>query len=336
MTDAPPPIARVMQILVGVMDSAAVSAIARLGIPDHLQSGPKTVEDLAHAVGAKPELLFRLMRATAGLGILAQTTDGKWQQTPMSNVLRSDATETLCHFACLVSDEWHVRALGSLDETVRTGEQATHRIYGMPVFAYCEKDRESAETFNKAMTSFSTVEAPAIAKAYDFSGIRSLADIGGGHGLLLATILDRYPHMTGTLFELPEVASDLGGGPLEPFKDRVRVVDGDMFEAVLPSADAYIMKRIVHDWSDEQCGKILSSCRAGVANGGKLLVVDSVVPADAKYDPAKVVDLMMMLFSGGKERTEEEFSALFAASAWQLNRIISTASPLSIIEGVPI
>jgi len=206
----------------------------------------------------------------------------------------------------------------------------------MPVFAYFEKDRESAETFNRAMTSFSTVEAPAIAEAYDFSGIRSLADIGGGHGLLLATILDRYPDMTGTLFELPDVASDLGGGPLEPFKDRVRVVDGDMFEAVLPSADAYIMKRIVHDWSDEQCGKILSSCRASVTNGGKLLVVDSVVPVDAKYDPAKVVDLMMMLFSGGKERTEEEFSALFAASAWQLNRIISTASPLSIIEGVPI
>ena len=336
MNDDLPPIARVMQILMGVMNSAAVSAIARLGIPDHLQSGPKTVEDLAHAVGAKPELLFRLMRATAGLGILAQTADGKWQQTSMSDVLRSDATETLRHFACLISDDWHVRALGSLDETVRTGEQATNRIYGMPVFAYFEKDPKSAETFNKAMTSFSTLEAPAIAKVYDFSGIRSLTDIGGGHGLFLATILERYLDMTGTLFELPQVVRDLAGGPLEPFKDRVRVLDGDMFNYVFPSADAYIMKRIVHDWSDEQCGKILSSCRAGVTNGGKLLVVDSVVPADAKYDPVKVMDLVMMLFSGGKERTEKEFSALFAASGWRLNQIISTASPLSIIEGVPI
>jgi hypothetical protein len=206
----------------------------------------------------------------------------------------------------------------------------------MPVFAYFEKDRKSAETFNKAMTSFSTLEAPAIAKAYDFSGIRSLTDIGGGHGFFLATILERYPDMTGTLFELPQVVRDLAGGPLEPFNDRVRVLDGDMFNYVFPGADAYIMKRIVHDWSDEQCGKILSSCRAGVTNGGKLLVVDSVVPADAKYDPVKVMDLVMMLFSGGKERTEKEFSALFAASGWRLNRIISTASPLSIIEGVPI
>ena len=195
------------------------------------------------------------MRATAGLGILAQTTDGKWQQTSMSDVLRSDATETLRHFACLIADDWHVRALGSLDETVRTGEQATSRIYGMPVFAYFEKDRKSAETFDKAMTSFSTLEAPAVAEAYDFSGIRSLADIGGGHGLLLATILERYPDMTGTLFELPQVVRDLAGGPLEPFRDRVRVVDGDMFKSVLPGADAYIMKRIVHDWSDEQCGE---------------------------------------------------------------------------------
>jgi O-methyltransferase/methyltransferase family protein len=331
-----PPTARVMQVLMGVMNSAAVSAIARLGIPDHLHSGPKTVEELAHAVGAKPELLFRLMRATAGLGILTQTPDGRWEQTPMSDVLRSDATKTLRHFACLISDDWHVRALGSLDETVRTGEQATDRIYGMPVFAYFEKDQKSAENFNRAMTSFSTVEAPTITKAYDFSGIRSLTDVGGGHGLFLATILENHPDMNGTLFELPQVVHSLAGGPLERFKNRVRVVAGDMFTSVPAGADAYIMKRIVHDWSDEQCGKILSSCRAGVTKGGKLLVVDSVVPADANYDPSKVMDLMMMLFSGGKERTEKEFSALFAASGWRLNGTIPTASPLSIIEGVPV
>ena len=107
-----PPTARVMQILIGAMNSAAVSAVARLGIPDHLQSGPKTIEELAYTVDARPELLFRLMRATAGLGILTETSDGKWAQTPMSDVLRSDASQTLRHFACLIADDWHVRALG--------------------------------------------------------------------------------------------------------------------------------------------------------------------------------------------------------------------------------
>jgi O-methyltransferase domain/Dimerisation domain len=334
MSDLPPP-AGVMQVLMGVMNSAAVSATARLGIPDHLHSGPKTVEELAHAVGAKPELLFRLMRAAAGLGILAQTPDGKWQQTPMSEVLRSNAPETLRHFACLISEDWHVRALGSLDQTVRTGEPATDRIYGMPVFAFLEKDQKSAETFNRAMTSFSTVEAPIIAKSYDFSAIRSLTDIGGGQGLFLATILERYPNMTGTLFELPQVVDGLVDGPLEPFRNRIRVLAGDMFKSVPPGADVYIMKRIVHDWSDEQCKKVLSLCRAGITDGGRLLVVDSVVPADAKYHPSKVMDLVMMLFSGGKERTEQEFNALFGVSGWRINRIIPTGSPLSIIEGVP-
>jgi O-methyltransferase domain len=331
-----PPTARVMQVLIGAMNSAAVSAIARLGIPDHLQSGPKTIEELAHAVDARPELLFRLMRATAGLGFLTETPDGKWAQTPMSDVLRSDASQTLRHFACLIADDWHVRALGSLDETVRTGEPATDRIYGMPAFAYFEKDRKAAETFNRAMTSFSTVEAPTIAEAYDFSRVRSLTDVGGGRGFFLATILERYPDMNGTLFELPQVVHGLAGGPLEPFKNRVRVLEGDMFKSIPPGADAYIMKRIVHDWSDEQCGKILSLCRAGVTSDGKLLIVESVVPADARYDPSKVMDLVMMLFTGGRERTEKEFSALFAASGWRLNRVIPTASPLSIIEGVPV
>ena len=333
MSDLPPP-ARVMQVLLGVLNSAAVSATARLGIPDHLHSGPKTVDELAQAIDAKPELLFRLMRATAGLGILAQRPDGKWEQTPMSDVLRSDAAETLRHFACLLADDWHVRALGSLDETVRTGEPAIDRIYGMPVFAYFAKDRKSAENFDRAMASFSTLEAPIIAKVYDFSKIRSLTDIGGGQGLFLATILERYPDVTGTLFELPQVVHGLAGGPLEPFRNRVRVVEGDMFTSIPPGADAYIMKRIVHDWSDEQCRKMLSLCRSGVTDGGRLLVVDSVVPPDAKYDPSKVMDLMMMLFSGGKERTEHEFRALFAASGWRLNRIIPTASPLAIVEGV--
>lgn len=330
-----PPTAQVMQILMGTMTSAAVSAIARLGIPDHLQSGPKTVDELARAVGAHPDLLFRLMRATSSLGILSQTPNGEWEQTAMSDVLRSDAPVTLRDVATFFADDWHVRALASLDDTVRTGEQAIDRIYGMPVFAYFETDPKAAENFNRGMTAFSTAEAPAIVDAYDFSGIRSLTDVAGGHGLLLATILEHYPDMSGALFELPQVVQGLAGGPLEQFGNRARIVEGDMFTSIPSGAGAYIMKRIIHDWSDEQCGKLLSSCRAGVADGGKLLVIDSVVPTDLGFSPSKFMDLVMMLFSGGKERTEDEFRALFAASGWRLNRIIPTASPLSIIEGVP-
>ncbi len=175
-----------------------------------------------------------------------------------------------------------------------------------------------------------------IVDAYDFSNIRSLTDIAGGHGLFLATILERYPEISATLFELPQVVQGLAGGPLEQFGDRVNVREGDMFSSIPDGADAYVMKRILHDWPDRECNKILTACRAGVPDSGKLLVVDSVVPTDESFSPAKFMDLLMLLFSGGKERTAEEFHSLFAKSGWRLNRIISTQSPLSIIEGVPI
>jgi hypothetical protein len=330
-----PPTASVMTILMGLVASSAVSAVARLGIPDHLENGPMTVQELADKVGAPRELLFRLMRATSSLGVLVPTSDGKWEQTPLSDVLRANAPATLRDVAIMFADDWHVRTVGSLHETVRTGQLAVDRLYGMPVFEYFKTAPEAAGNFNRAMTSFSSTEASAIANAYDFSDIRSLTEVAGGHGLFLATILERSPEMTATLLELPEVVATIGSGPLNQFGNRVKIVEGDMFQAVPSGADLYIMKRIIHDWSDDQCIKVLSACRAGVSNDGRLLVVDSVVPADMGLSPIKFMDLIMMLFSGGKERTEEEFRALFAGSGWRLNRIIPTNSPLSIVEGVP-
>jgi len=334
-SSALPPTAAIMKILMGLVTSSAVSAVARLGIPDHLENGAMTAQDLAEKVGADPELLFRLMRATSGLGVLAETTDGKWEQTPLSDVLRTTASATLRDVAIMFADDWHLRTVGSLHETVRTGQMAVDRIYGMPAFKYFETDTQAAENFNRAMTSFSTTEALAIANAYDFSAIRSLTEIAGGHGLFLATILERYPDMTATLLELPQVVQTIESGPLGRLGNRVKIVEGDMFRGVPPGGDTYMMKRIIHDWSDDDSVKILSACRENISKSGRLLVIDSVIPADMGFSPIKLMDLIMMLFSGGKERTEEEFRTLFARSGWRLNRIVPTASPLSIVEGVP-
>jgi O-methyltransferase domain/Dimerisation domain len=333
--NALPPTAAVMRILMGLVTSSAVSAVARLGIPDHLENGAMTAQELAAKVGADPELLFRLMRATSGLGVLAQASDGKWEQTPLSDVLRTSAPATLRDVAIMFADDWHMRTIGSLHETVRTGQLAVDRLFGMQVFKYFETNTESAENFNRAMTSFSTTEALAIVNAYDFSETRSLTEVAGGQGLFLASVLERHPGMTATLLELPQVVETIGNGQLKKFGSRVKVVEGDMFKSVPAGADTYMMKRIIHDWSDDQSVKILSACRASVPNNGRLLVVDSVVPTDMNFSPVKLMDLIMMLFSGGKERTEDEFRTLFARSGWHLNRIIPTASPLSIIEGLP-
>ena len=333
--DQAPPEVKVMEIVMGNMTSSAACALARLGVPNHLESGPKTAGELGKLVGAKPDLLERLMRATEGMGILSRTADGKWEQTPMSAALRTHSANTMGDLAVFMADEHHARGFASLDETVRTGEIATQRLYGVPMFEYYRNNVEAGNNFNRAMTAFSSVDVPAVIEAYDFSGIGSLTDVAGGHGLLLGAILERYPEMRGTLYELPQVLQNMEAQWSPAVADRLELVEGNMFESVPPGADAYIMKRILHDWPDEMCGKILSACRAGVHDGGRLIVVDAVVPSDKAFSPAKIMDLTMMLFIGGKERTEEEFAKLFADSGWKLNRVVPTASQLSVIEGVP-
>lgn len=330
-----PPHVKVMNLIFGQTVGQCVSALAKLGIPDHLESGPKSAQELADEIGAQSEPLYRLMRATASVGILSEGPDGKFSQTPMSNALRTSAAPTLRHYAMFYSDEWYIRSWSALPEAIRTGKRPIEKIYGMPVFEYFQRNPEVAAVFDHGMTDLSTIDAPAVVDAYDFSGIRSITDVGGGYGQLLATILQRYPTMEGTLYDLPRVVESAFGGPIEPVKHRVSLAGGNMFESIPPGTDAYILKHVIHDWPDAPCIKMLKECRVGVNQGGKLLVVDAVIPKDNSFNVGKFVDLDMFLFPGGKERTEDEFRALFAASGWKLNRIIPTASPASIIEGVP-
>jgi len=319
----------------GVLVAGAVSCLARLGIPDLVEAAPKSAEELASQIGADLPSLYRLMRATASVGVLSEGPDGKFSQTPMSAVLRSKATPSLRAFAIMTGREWHGRGWAHLEHCVRTGEPAMQQIYGAPIFEYLKQHPEEAQIFNDAMTELSMIDSPAVAEAYNFEGIRSIVDIAGGHGLLLATILQRNPHLQGTLFEMPHVLDGARSGPLKPVMDRCTLASGDMFSSVPSGADAYIMKHIIHDWPDDRCIHLLKACRKGVNSGGKLLVVDSVILPGNDFSPGKFLDLQMMIFPSGCERTEKQFRDLFAAAGWRLNRIIPTAAPDSIVEGVP-
>lgn len=324
-----------MQILMGGMVSGAVSALARLGVPDHLESGPQTAEELAPKVGAAPIPLYRLMRACACVGVLSEGVGGKFSQTPMSTILRSEAPLSLRGWAMFVTQEWHMRGWEHLEYCVRTGKQALDHIYGKPAFQMLSENPEMGRIFNLGMTDLSRLDSPAIAEAYAFEGIRTLVDVAGGHGLLLATILQRHPHLRGTLYDVPQVIDGAKSGPLTPVMDRCTLASGDMFATVPQGADAYIMKHILHDWPDDLCLKILKGCRAGLNPGGKLLVVDHVLHAGNEFDPGKFLDLEMLIFPGGHERTEAQFRDLLTAGGWKLNRIIPTPAGMSIVEGVP-
>jgi hypothetical protein len=324
-----------LQILNGQHVAGAVSCLAALGIPDLVEKGPKSADELAKQIGATPQALYRLMRATASVGVLNEGPDGKFSETPLSAVLRTNANPSLHALAMMGVRDWHSRGWSDLEYCVRTGKQALDHIYGEHIFEFFTKRPEELQIFNDAMTSLSMMDSPAVAAAYSFDGIKSIVDVAGGHGLLLATILSRNPHLKGTLFEAPQVIEGAKSGALKSLLDRCTFASGDMFVSVPAGADAYIMKHIIHDWSDYLCLKLLKSCRAGINPGGKLLVVDAVIQPGNDFNPGKFLDLQMLIFPGGHERTEKQFSDLFAASGWKLSRVIPTAAVDSILEGIP-
>lgn len=325
----------ILQLLNGAHVAGAVSCLAELGIPDLIDAAPESAEELARQIGCDAQALYRLMRATASVGVLSEGPDGKFSQTPMSRVLRSDATPSLRALAIMGGREWHGRGWSQLAFCVRTRGPALEQVYGESLFEFFKKHPKEAQIFNQAMTDLSMIDSPAVAEAYDFTPLRSIVDLGGGHGLLLATILERNPQLRGTLFEVPHVLDGAANGPLKLLMNRVTLASGDMFSSVPTGADAYVMKHIIHDWPDDLCLKILKACRRSVNPGGRLLVIDSVIQPGNEFSPSKFLDLQMLIFPGGCERTEKQFRDLFAAAKWRLNRIIPTAASDSIVEGVP-
>jgi len=333
-TQTLPAHAGILQLMTGGYVAGAVACLAQLGVPDLVEAAPKSAEELAKQIGADPNALYRLMRATASVGVLAEGPDGKFSQTPTSRVLCSDATPSLRAFAMMAGREWHGRGWSHLEYCVRTGKQALEQIHGMDIFEYLKVNLEEGQIFNDAMTELSMIDSPAVAEAYNFEGIRSIVDVAGGHGLLLGTILKKNPHMRGTLFEAPHVVEGARNGPLKGVMERCTLASGDMFSSVPEGVDAYIMKHIIHDWPDNRCVQLLKACRKGVNPGGKLLVVDSVIQAGNDFSPGKFLDLQMLIFPSGCERTEKQFRDLYSAAGWKLIRIIPTAAGDSIVEGV--
>jgi hypothetical protein len=331
----PPAHVGVLQLLNGAHVAGAISCLAQLGIPDLVESGPKSAEELAAQIGTQSQALYRLMRATACVGVLSEGPDGKFSETPLSAVLRTNAKPSLRSLAIMGGREWHGRGWSDLEYCVRTGKQALEHIYGMYVFEFFKQHPEEARVFDDTMTELSTIDGPAVADAYAFDGIRSIVDVGGGHGFLLATILARHPEIRGTLYDAVHVVEGARNGPLKPMTERCTFATGDMFSSIPGNADAYIMKHIIHDWPDDLCVKILKACRKNVNAGGKLLVVDNVIQPGNDFFPGKFLDLQMLIFPGGRERTETEFRKLFATAGWQLSRVIRTAVPESIVEGIP-
>ena len=326
-----------MQMITGAWVSQAIYVAAKLGIADLLRDGAKSSEELATLTSVDATSLYRILRALSSIGIFSEGDNRLFELTPMAQYLRSDIPESLNAMAIMMGGEpWHWQPWGDILYSVKTGKPAFDHVFKMPIFPYLGQNPEAAAIFDACMTSFTTRDSIEIVTNYDFSSIHTLVDVGGGHGKLLAHILESNPNLQGILYDLPAVVAG-ASQHLDKFGLRTSVVSGSFFESVPSGGDAYIMKHIIHDWDDEKAIAILKNCHQVMPENGKLLVVEDVIPPANQPSIGKLIDLEMLLMtSGGRERTETEFRELLAAAGFQLTRIVPVGVSANIIEGMKI
>ena len=315
-------------MVTGFRVSAALSVAAELGISDALAGEGRTVSELAVAVKADEDTLGRLLRALVAVGVYA-VQDGVYSNTSLGERLRSDVPGTLRPLARMMQDPGFWSAWGHLAHSVRTGENAFEALQGVDVWAYRQERPEYNANFNDNMTALSWYVGKSVASAYDFSNLKTVVDVGGGQGVLLDAVLNRHEHLNGVVFDLPHVVAKEPRS--EAVASRWSSVAGSFFEAV-PPADAYLIKSILHDWPDDRCVYILRTCAAALNPGGVVLVVELVLDRPGHEADAAFSDLNMLLLPGGRERTEPEYAALFAAAGLHLTQVIDTGTRVSILE----
>jgi len=320
------------KLMIGGWITQAVYVAAELGLADLLADGPRTTEYLAARTQTHNGALYRVLRALATIGIFTEDADRRFSLTPLAESLRSDTAHSLRPFAIMAGAEFY-QSWGHLLYSVRTGEPGFQQSFGAPFFQYMTEHPDRHAIYDEAMMIHGIAETEPMLDAYDFSGFGSVVDIGGGNGRMLAAILNRHPTVEGILFDLPPVADRSRTTIAESgLSGRCRVVGGDFFTSV-PVADAYVLRHILHDWSDEEAVSILRNCRKAMRLDGRILLVETVIPPLDTPCFGKWLDLMMLIV-GGRERTEEQYRHLFSRAGLELSRIIPTAHEVSIIEAV--
>ena len=334
--ESPPTSAVLLQMMTGYWVSQAIYVAAKLGIADLVADGPVDLRRLASATATDASSLHRLMRALAGVGIFTEAAPGQYGLTPLAALLRSGTPDSMRALAITYNEEMY-RSWGELLYSVQTGGVGFEKLYGTLPFPYFAQYPEADRVFNDAMISWSNQVAGAVSSTFDFSPFRTIADIGGGHGALLAGILQRYPSANGILFDQPHVVAGAEAYLRDAsVADRCSCIGGDFFQAVPAGADAYIMAQILHDWNDDRCTTILAQCRRAIPSHGKLLIVELVLPEGEEPSFGKWLDLHMMVITGGRERTAAEYGLLFQKAGFALEDIVPTAPGPSVVVAAPV
>lgn len=326
--------ARMLQMLNAFLTVQSIHVAAALGIADKLLDGPKEVTQLASAINAHAGALYRLLRMLAGQGVFTEQTDGRFALNPLGECLCSEGPSSVRDWALFVGAPEMWDTWGRLRDSLVTGETAFPRVHGMPVWKYLALHPDVGAPFNRWMSQQSEQHNAALVSSYDFSTMRTVADIGGGRGSTVAAILQANPRARGILLDLPHVVADVAPLLESGLRDRCNIIGGDMLQGVPAGADIYLIKRVLMDWPDEEATTILRNCAKALPVGGKVLAIEMVLPPANEPSPATGFDILMLLNTGGRIRTQAEFAELFRAAGLRLARVIATPSPNTVLEGV--
>ena len=331
----PPPVG-VLEMVSGLIEANTVYAVARLGVADVLAGGARSAADVAAELGTDPDATYRLLRAAAGDGLLRQ--DGnRFTLTALGRTLRSDAPDSMRAVVLMIGDPRYQSVWSRLTDSVTTGEAQAEAVHGVSMWGLLDRDPDYADTFNEAMSRLTALDWPTIAAAYDFTPFTRIVDVGGGHGQLLASMLHVAPGAEGVLLEQEALLP----GAKERLREtgvlaRCRLEGGSFFDRVPGDGDLYVLRRVVHDFDDDQALALLITLRRDMPDRATLLLLESVVPPGGGPHFAKSLDLDMLLFVGGRERTEQEYAVLLGRAGFELTRVVPTISPISLVEARPV
>jgi hypothetical protein len=329
--------ATMLQLIAGFRVSRILYVAARLGLADLLRDTPSDSAALASVTGTHAPSLYRLMRALASIGVLAEDERRRFSLTALGNSLRSDVPDSLREWAIFALGDEHFRAWGELMHCVRTGDIAFDHVFGTDVWTYRAAHAEHAAIFDRAMAQLARSYDASLVAAYPFATVARLVDVGGGDATLLIAILQANAATHGVLFDLPHVAERARDRIAQAgLSDRCEVVAGDAFTAVPTGADAYLLSRVIHDWDDGRAIAILDACRRAIGDDGRVLLVERLMPARVVASPAaqssSLSDLTMMVMNGGRERTEAEYRELLDRASLALVRIVPIETGASVLE----
>ena len=310
----------------GHVAARVLHVVAELGVADVLDGRPLTAVELAAALDLDADGLGRCLRLLEAAGVFSRDQAGRWHHTEPSSCLRSDHPMSLRGFARMSGTPFNWESVNHLDHSVRTGAPGMALLDPGGWLAYLDAHPAERDIFQQAMTAKAHDDIAAVLDVHDFSRHASVADIAGGRGHLIKAVLSRHPTVSGVLFELPGVAAEV------PSTDRLTLIEGNFFADPLPVCDAYVLMNVVHDWDDERAIDILSSVAKAGGTGVSVLVVETVLPDSAEPHYAKTLDVLMLAITGGRERTEDQYQALFDAAGLDLAAVTRTATSFSVIE----